>query len=149
MAEAGSDVGDVLAPVNYVVVEFPNGQPTPGGFERLLDLADRRVIQVLDVEFLRRDTDGVQVIPATELPPAPGLDLGMWQSASSGLLDGDDLALIGEQMTAGAVAVVVVFENLWVLDVVRSWTAAGGRLLLDGGIPAGDLVAALDDAESQ
>ncbi len=83
------------------------------------------------MEFLRRDTDGVQVIPATELPPAQGLDLGVWQGASSGLLDGDDLALIGEQMTAGAV--VVVFENLWVLDVVRSWTAAGGRLLLDGG----------------
>lgn len=149
MTVTGSNGGDVLGPVDYVVVEFPNGQPTLGGFERLLDLANRRVIQVLDVEFLRRDTDGVQVIPATELPSAPGLDLGMWQGASSGLLDGDDLALIGEQMTVGAVAVVVVFENLWVLDVVTSWTAVGGRLLLDGGIPAADLVAALDEAESR
>ncbi len=41
MAEEGSDVGDVLGPVDYVAVEFPNGQPTVGGFERLLDLADR------------------------------------------------------------------------------------------------------------
>lgn len=91
----------------------------------------------------------MRVIPATELPSAPGLDLGIWQGASSGLLDEDDLALIGEQMTAGAVVVVVVFENLWVLDVVNSWVAAGGRLLLDGGIPSADLVAALDEAESQ
>lgn len=49
MAETGSCIGDVLGPVDYVVVEFPNGQPTPDGFVRLLDLADRRVIQVLDV----------------------------------------------------------------------------------------------------
>ncbi len=147
MAESGSYVGDVLGPVDYVVVEFPNGQPTPDGFTRLLDLADRRVIQVLDVEFLRRDDDDVQVIPATELPSVPDLDLGMWQGASSGLLGEDDLVLIGKQMTAGAVAVVVVFENLWVLDVVASWVAAGGRLLLDGGIPTADLVAALDETE--
>ena len=147
MAESGSYVGDVLGPVDYVVVEFPNGQPTPDGFTRLLELADRRVIQVLDVEFLRRDDDDVQVIPATELPSVPDLDLGMWQGASSGLLGEDDLVLIGKQMTAGAVAVVVVFENLWVLDVVASWVAAGGRLLLDGGIPTADLVAALDETE--
>jgi hypothetical protein len=147
VAESGSYVGDVLGPVDYVVVEFPNGQPTPDGFTRLLDLADRRVIQVLDVEFLRRDDDDVQVIPATELPSVPDLDLGMWQGASSGLLGEDDLVLIGKQMTAGAVAVVVVFENLWVLDVVASWVAAGGRLLLDGGIPTADLVAALDETE--
>ncbi|NJL06374.1 MAG: hypothetical protein HC911_16010 [Chloroflexaceae bacterium] len=149
MAETNSNIGDVLAPVDYVVVEFPDGQPTAGGFDRLLDLADRRVIQVLDVEFLRRDTAGVQLIPATELPSVPGLDLGLWQGASSGLLNGEDLALIGEQMTVGAVAVVVVFENLWVLDVVTSWTTAGGRILLDGGIPVADLMVALEEAESR
>lgn len=52
MSAAGSGDGDALGPVDYVVVEFPDGQLAPGGFERLLDLVDRRVIQVLDVEFL-------------------------------------------------------------------------------------------------
>ncbi len=70
----------------------------------------------------------------------------MWDGASSGLLDADDLAVIGEQMSVGALAVVVVFENLWVLDVIGSWP--GGRLLFDGGVSADDLVAALDAAES-
>ncbi len=146
MTANSSNARDLLGPVDYVVVEFPDSDLSGDGFERLLDLADRRVIQILDVEFLRRTPDTVQQVPVAELPSTSGLDLSVWDGASSGLLDAEDLAVIGEQMSVGALAVVVVFENLWVLDVIGSWP--GGRLLFDGGVSADDLVAALDAAES-
>ncbi|HYN33358.1 MAG TPA: hypothetical protein VES40_12095 [Ilumatobacteraceae bacterium] len=41
---------DFLAPVDFIVVEFPDGIVRAGGFAQLLDLADRQVIRVLDVE---------------------------------------------------------------------------------------------------
>ncbi|MGB9375607.1 MAG: DUF6325 family protein [Jiangellales bacterium] len=140
---------DALGPVDFVVVEFPDGTPAPGGFERLLALADQGVISILDVEFLRRDGDAVRTVAVSELPAAASVDLSVWDGASSGLLDDDDLAMVAEQMSDGAVAVAVVFENRWVLGVVGAWTDAGARLLLDGGVPASDLLAALDAAETK
>lgn len=146
MTHGESGTSDALGPVDYLVVGFPDSNLSGKGFERLLDLADRRVIQILDVEFLKRDSDGVRPVAVSDLPATPGLDLSVWDGASSGLLDAQDFAVIAEQMGEAALAVVVVFENLWVLDVVDSWP--GGRLLFDGGVAAEDLVAALDATES-
>lgn len=85
MADLTSDDAQALGPVDYIVVEFPDGTPTSGGFQHLLDLARRGVIGILDLEFLRRDTNGVHAIPIADVPSTPGLDLSVWDGASSGL----------------------------------------------------------------
>ena len=142
-----SSSADVLAPVDFIVVEFPDGVPTAGGFEQLLDLVDRNVIRVLDLEFIRKDGTGVRTIAVSDLAEHPGVDLTSWQGASSGLLDLDDLATIGAEIGHDSVAVVVVFENIWVLDIVDGWSRSGARLVFDGAVPTADLLSALDAAE--
>lgn len=137
---------DVLGPVDVVVVEFPDGTVTGDGFERLIDLVDRQVIRVLDVEFVTKDAGGARIVPAADLPDAAGIDRIVWGGASSGLLDDDDLAVVDAQIAEGGIAVVVVFENLWVVDLVAGWP--GARLVLDGAVPADDLIGALDATES-
>jgi hypothetical protein len=139
---------DVLAPVDFIAVEFPDGVPSTEGFDQLLDLVDRNVIRVLDVEFISRDATGVQVVAVSDLRIPPGVDLSAWNGSSSGLLDADDLAIIGAEMQTGSIVAVVVFENVWVLSVVESWSRSGARLILDGAIPASDLIDALDATES-
>lgn len=145
IAAVPSAGGDVLAPVDVVVVEFADGVATADGFDRLLDLVERNVIRVLDVEFVAKDAEGARVIDASDLPTGSGVDPDLWGGASSGLLDADDLAVIDAEIAEGSVAVVVVFENLWVLDLVAGWS--GARLVLDGAVPAGELVEALDATE--
>jgi len=49
---------DVLAPVDFLAMEFPGGQLTAPGFERLLSLSDQGVVDILDMEFITKDTDG-------------------------------------------------------------------------------------------
>jgi hypothetical protein len=137
-----------LAPIDFIVVEFPDGVPTAGGFEQLLDLVDRNVIRILDVEFVQKDGVGVRSVAVTDLPSQPGVDLSEWEGASSGLLDIDDLATIGAEISDGSVAVVVVFENVWVLGLVDSWSKSGARMVFDGAIPAGDLLDTLDGLEA-
>jgi len=39
-------------------MEFPGGQLTAPGFERLLSLSDQGVVDILDMEFITKDTDG-------------------------------------------------------------------------------------------
>jgi hypothetical protein len=143
-----ADLEDELGPIDYLVVEFPDGRVAPGGFAALLDLADRGVIDVLDVEFIAKAGDGgVTRVPVAELHPADGLDLSVWDGASSGLFGDDDLAEIGATLSPGSVAVLVVYENRWVLDLVDAWRRQGARLVADGGLAADEIVAALDATE--
>jgi hypothetical protein len=42
---------------------------------------------------------------------------------------------------------VVLYEHVWLLDVLVEWGTHGGRLVADGGIPHDALLAALDATE--
>lgn len=41
---------DILGPIDFLAVDFPDGRVTNDGFACLLDLVDRDVIRVLDLE---------------------------------------------------------------------------------------------------
>ena len=138
---------DLLAPVDVVVIEFADGVVTADGFDRLLDLVDRNVIRILDVEFISKGPDGAQVVGVSELPARPELHLSAWNGSSSGLLDADDIALVGNEIAEGSIAVVVVFENVWVLDLVANWP--GARVVLDGGVATDDVLDALDALDAR
>jgi hypothetical protein len=51
-------------------------------------------------------------------------------------------------MQPGSVAVVVIYENRWVLGLADAWRRDGARMIASGGLSAADIVAALDAAES-
>jgi hypothetical protein len=50
-------------------------------------------------------------------------------------------------MQPGSVAVVVIYENRWVLGLVDAWRRDGARLIAEGGLAVDDIVAALDATE--
>jgi Family of unknown function (DUF6325) len=140
---------DDLGPIDFVAVAFPQGRVGTEGFDRLLDLADRGVISILDVEFVAKDADGnVAKVGVDDVKRRHGVDLGVWDGASSGLLDDEDVADVGASLEADDVAAVVIFENRWVLGLVESWRKDGARLVADGGLAAQELVAALDATET-
>jgi hypothetical protein len=145
-AQPGSD--DELGPVDFLAIEFPGGQLTAPGFEQLLALADQGVVQILDMEFIAKDVDGKsKKVDVWEFAVPEGVDLGAWAGASSGLLDDSDVGEISAAMQPGSVAVVVIYENRWVLGLVDAWRHDGARLIAEGGLSADDIVAALDATE--
>jgi hypothetical protein len=146
-AEPGPD-GDVLGPVDFLAVEFPGGRLTAAGFEQLLSLADQGVVDILDMEFITKDAGGMsKKVDVWEFAVPEGIDLSAWAGASSGLLDESDVSEISGMMQPGSVAVVVIYENRWVLGLVDAWRRDGARLIADGGVSADELVAALDATE--
>lgn len=138
-------VSDVLGPVDVLVVAFADGVPHPEGFDQLLGLAKREVIRILDVEFIAKDPE-LRIIAAESLTSVD-FDGAMWAGASSGLLDDDDLDVVGADLATGELAAVVLIEERWLLGVVAAWPESDVRLISDGGIPTADLIAALDAAE--
>jgi len=140
---------DALGPVDFLAIEFPGGRLTAPGFEQLLSLADQRVVDILDMEFITKDAYGnSKKIDVWDFAVPEGVDLSAWAGASSGLLDDSDVAEISAAMQPGSVAVVVIYENLWALGIANAWRRDGARLIAIGGLSADDIVAALDAADS-
>jgi hypothetical protein len=74
-------------------------------------------------------------------------EAGVALQFASGLLDDSDVSQISGVMQPGSVAVVVIYENRWVLGLVDAWRHDGARLIANGGLSADELVAALDATE--
>ena len=64
---------------------------------------------------------------------------------TSGLVDVEDAAAVGEILEPGSAALMIVYENLWSLPFTRAARMAGGQLVASGRIPVEAMVARLDE----
>jgi hypothetical protein len=138
---------DQLGPIEYVAVEFPSGRIDAQDNSLLLDAVDRGHVRVLDLEFVRKGPDGSVIRIELDEIESGGVDLTVWRGAFSGLLDEADIAEIGGEIRPGSLAAIVVYENLWIVALDETLERHGARLVADGGIPAEDVLAALDQTD--
>jgi hypothetical protein len=138
-----------LGPISYLVVEFPGNKMTGEGFPILLDLAERGVIRILDLLFVMKDLDrGVHAVELRDLDQDGQLDLAVFEGASSGLLDYEDVGDAGSVIEAGSSAAILVFENRWATSFTQALRRGGAELVAAGYIPVDTLAASLDSAEA-
>jgi hypothetical protein len=137
------DAEHVLGPIDLLVVEIPPAGPGPRGFGGLLNLAERDLVRILDFEVVSKAADGTisLVTPDTDAMP----ELTPFIGSSSGLLDADDLGEAAAFISPGAKAIVVIYENEWIVSMAAVLRQEGARLVAAGRIPAEDLEAALGD----
>jgi len=140
---------DVLGPIDYLAVEYPDGLLTGEGFELVLDLVERDIIRVLDLEFVAKSSDGtVQKVALADIEHSGTVDVTLWQGASSGLLDQSDLDTLSAAIEPGSLAGILVYENVWATPLMKALDASTARLVGYDRIMVDDLVAALDESES-
>ncbi|HEY2879129.1 DUF6325 family protein [Nocardioides sp.] len=139
-----------FGPVDYLVVEFPGNKMTGEGFPILLDLVDRGIIHILDLVFVSKDADGkMTVINVADFDGDGSLDLAVFEGASSGLLDSDDIADAGSVLEPNSSAGILLYENTWAAPFVAALRRGGAELVASGRIPADSLVSSLEGAESR
>ena len=139
----------LAGPIEFLVVEFPSGHRTGENLPLLVDLVDRGIIRLLDLIFLRRDTDGsVSVIELADLDGDGDLDLAVFDGASSGVVGADDVAEAGSVLEPGSSAAVVVYENLWAVPLATALHRSGARLVAGGMIPHDTMIDALEAADT-
>ena len=139
-----------LGPVDIVVIAYPAGAPMTGeAVPLLLDLVERGIIRVLDAMFVIKNEDGTfSGFDATDLDDKGVGDFTVFEGASSGLLDDEDLATAADAIEPGNAAVMIVYENRWAGPFVAAVRRNGGIPVTFERIPAQDLLDALDAAEA-
>jgi hypothetical protein len=143
------DTDDIeMGPIDYVLVEWPGKQPEGEIAPYLVDLVDRGLIRILDLAFLAKGEDGT--IAALEIADVGGevAELAIFEGASSGLLDDEDLDQAGEALEPGTSAALLVYENTWAGPFAAAVRRSGGQLVASGRIPVTDLLDALDAVEA-
>ena len=139
---------DQTGPIDYLVVEFPGNRMTGEAFPLLIDLVDRGLIRILDFAFVRKDLDGsVAGMVLADLDGDSQLDLAVFEGASSGLLDPEDIDDAGTVLQPGSSAGILVYENVWAAPFASAVRRSGGQLVASGRIPVQALLAALDAAD--
>ncbi|MGO4301573.1 DUF6325 family protein [Leifsonia sp. RAF41] len=139
------DAAEVAAPVDFVIIEFPEGQQNFSGevLDELARLVDSGTIRLVDAMVLIKDADGD--VDGVELSDLDGL--GPLEAIAAELADflaEDDVADLAAAMDPGSVAGVIVYENIWAAPFAAAARRAGGRLIADGRIHSQDIADALE-----
>lgn len=136
---------DELGPVDYLIIEFPDGQQnfTGEGADELLRLHDAGIIRIMDILILQKAADGT--VMAQELGDLG--ELGELQRIEAELvqtLAEEDVENLAAAMDPGSVAGVLVYENLWAAPFASAMRRAGGQLIANGRIPIQAIIAAVE-----
>ncbi|MGA5198436.1 DUF6325 family protein [Streptomyces exfoliatus] len=136
-----------VGPVDVAVVAFEgnrfNGKIAPA----LRDLQEAGTVRVLDLTFVRKDTDGS--VTVVELGDAE-LDEEFERVAETpfDLLSDEDLQAVADGLPPNSSAVIIAWENAWAARLADAIADSEGRLVLLERIPGEDVeraVAALDE----
>ena len=140
---------DELGPVDFLIIEFPEGHQHFSGevIDELLKLVAAGTIRVIDMVILIKDADGS--VDAMELEDVGDLGpLVELEAELAELLAADDIEMLAAAMDPGSVAGVLVYENLWAAPFASAARRAGGELIANGRIPIQAILAAVEaDAE--
>ena len=134
-----------MGPVDYIVIEWPDRQPSGEALPLLVDLVESGIVRLLDIAFFTKDADGsVAALEIDEL----GEHFAVFDGASSGLVGDEDLAEAANALEPGTSAALLVWENRWAAPFAVALRKSGAQLVANGRIPIQALVAALEAAEA-
>jgi hypothetical protein len=136
-----------MGPIDYLIIEWPDRQPSGEAAPLLADLVDRGLIRILDLAFIAKGEDGSVTMLDIGALPHESDRLGELVGASSGLLSEEDAEEAARALERGTSAAVLVYENLWAAPFAVALRRSGAQLVANGRIPVQAILAALDASE--
>ena len=136
---------DELGPVDFVIVEFPEGHQHFTGevIDELLKLVDAGTIRVIDVLILVKDDDGS--VEAMELADVEDLGpLVELEAELAELLAEEDVELLAAAMDAGQRRRRPGVREPLGCPFASAARRAGGELIANGRIPIQAIIAAVE-----
>lgn len=137
-----------LAPVEYIVIDFPGNRFDGSIVPALVDLVDKRTVRILDLVFVKKDDDGS--VLSFEFDQLDELgDLASLDGDVGDVLSDDDVLALADDIPPGSSALFIVWEDLWAADLGRAVRNAGGEVLIGGRLPHQVVTDIISNIESQ
>jgi hypothetical protein len=125
-------------PVEYLVIAFPDGNPSDEVARELADLVDKKVINILDAVLVTTDAAGD--VAFAEFDEVDGMAGFLEIDAEvGGLIGPDDVSFVGEDLDPDSSAAVLLVEDLWATPLADALDRSGALLIEGVRIPQ-DLV---------
>ena len=123
-----------VAPIEYLVVAYPDGTISDEIAPELADLVDKQLIRILDIVFVTKDTTGeVTILEFDEVENLVGF--AAIDGEVGGLIGPDDLDFVASELDPGTAAAVLLVADLWAASFADALDRSGGVLLEGARIP--------------
>jgi hypothetical protein len=132
------------APIEYLVIAFPDGVVNSEIVPELARLVDKNLIRILDLVFIRKDPFGeITTFEFDELSDLAGF--ATIDAEVGGLIGDDDITFVSADLASGMAAAVLLVADLWAADLAGALDRSGALLLEGARIPRDLADAALAD----
>ena len=126
----------VYGPIDFLALEFKTDQLKGEIIPELFELVKNKVVRVIDLVMIQKFEDGhYEALEMQQLAPDLLALFDPLEVETSGIIQVEDIANVGEAMEKGTNAAVLLFENLWAVRFKDAVLRANGRLLAQDRIP--------------
>jgi hypothetical protein len=137
-------------PIDFVALEFKGNQFKGEIFPALMDLVSRDIVRVIDMIVVKKDADGT--VTTQEMQEHDNSVLAVFnplKAEINGMIQVEDIELIGEKLEPNSTAAVILFENLWAIKFVETVERANGRAVMHVRIPHEVVVEVMENIASE
>jgi hypothetical protein len=123
-------------PVDFIALEFKGNQFKGEILPALLDLVQKKIVRVIDFIVVIKDQDGkYKVLELEQLEAEVVRIFDPVELEISGIIQVEDIEMIGEQLENNTTAAILMFENLWAIRFGEAAVRANGRMVMFQRIP--------------
>ena len=128
------------APIELVLVRFPENRFRGEITEALGRLVQENVIRIIDLLVVSKDKHGnVTIAEASELEDEEYQALVPILSETKGILNSEDARELSKEMKNDSSAGLMLFEDTWAKDLTEAIDRAGGEVMVNERIPRASL----------
>ena len=137
-------------PIDFVALEFKGNQFKGEILPAILDLVNRDIVRVIDMIVVQKDAKGK--VTHREMQEHDKNVLAIFdplKAEISGMIQVEDIEMIGEKLEPNSTAAVILFENLWAIKFVEAVENANGRAVMHVRIPHEVVVETMEKISSE
>ena len=123
-------------PVDFVALEFKGNKFKGEIFPEIMNLVNQEIVRVIDLIVVQKDSKGK--VTHREIQETGKDVLAIFdplKAEINGMIQVEDIELIGEKLEPNTTAAVILFENLWAINFVKAVENANGRSVMHVRIP--------------
>lgn len=123
-------------PIDFLALEFKGSQFKGEIFPIVVDLVNQGIVRIIDILVVQKAPDGK--VTSREIQEHDKAVLELFdptRSEITGMIQVEDIEIIGEKLEPNTTAALLLFENLWAVKFVQAVENANGRPVMHVRIP--------------